>query len=172
MKTNLALLKSGGRAGHWALCWEVGVGVNLRACSRQLKSSEFLIVGRSRLLIKSPGTVSSWPYTSSADEQPRSSLGAILIPESTHKRSLVQLGPGRPACKADFMLVKALDQAVVWWSRVPKNCTMEDHSCKVNCVSLLIDMCNGTPNREIHCNTNAWAQVLAVASLSGMAFSQ
>ena len=34
---------------------------------------------------------------------------------------------------------------------------------------LLGDMCNGTPNREIQFNTNAFAQVLAIVSLSGVA---
>ena len=52
------------------------------ACSHQQRSSKFLHARRSLLLVKSPGTVSGCPCTSSAEEQRRSVLGATLIPMS------------------------------------------------------------------------------------------
>ena len=70
-ENKLGLAKEGGRAGRWVLCWEVGIGVSVLACSFQQRSSDFLHAGRSRLLTKSSGTVSGWPYTSSAKEQPK-----------------------------------------------------------------------------------------------------
>ena len=47
--------------------------------------------------MKSLGTVRGAPYTISADEHPRSSLGAIRTPKSTQGSSCVQLGPVRRA---------------------------------------------------------------------------
>ena len=55
-----------------------------------------------KLGIKSPGTVRGKPYTMSAEEHPKSSLGAVLIPSSTQGSSCIQLGPVRRARKADF----------------------------------------------------------------------
>ena len=53
---------------------------------------------------KSPGTVSGVPYTSSAEEQCRSSLGAVLIPSNTHGSSSNQLGVERRALMAVFQV--------------------------------------------------------------------
>ena len=46
----------------------------------------------------------------------------------------------------------------------PKECDMEDHICEVNSVPLSVDMCNGTPYHEMHCNTNAWVHTLVKLS--------
>ena len=51
--------------------------------------------------INSPGTVRVEPYTIFAEEHPKSSLGAVLIPRSTQGSSRTQLGPVRRARKAD-----------------------------------------------------------------------
>ena len=52
--------------------------------------------------IKSPGSVKVKPYTISAEEHPKSSLGAVIISRSTQGSSCTQLGPVRRARKADF----------------------------------------------------------------------
>ena len=54
------------------------------------------------LLLKTLGTVSEAPYTNSAEEQPKSSLGAVRMPRRTHGSSCIQLGPVSRACRADF----------------------------------------------------------------------
>ena len=48
---------------------------------------------RSNLGKNSPGTAKGVPYTSSAEEQPKSSFGAVRMPNITHGKSTVQLGP-------------------------------------------------------------------------------
>lgn len=53
-------------------------------------------------LKKSPGTVRGVPYTSSAKQHPKSSLGAVQIPNSTEDKSCVQLGPVRCSHRADL----------------------------------------------------------------------
>ena len=84
-----------------APCWEVRIGTSVRTCSCIWPSCELLFGVWLGLATKSPGTVSGWPYTSSAVEQPRSSLGAVRIPRSTHGNSLIQLGLDRRDHKAD-----------------------------------------------------------------------
>ena len=52
--------------------------------------------------MKSPDTVRGAPYTISAEEHPKSSFGAVRIPNKTQVSSRIQLGPVRRALKADF----------------------------------------------------------------------
>jgi hypothetical protein len=71
-------------------CYEVGMGhsESRRILSCRLWSGCVLWPG-----ITSPGTIRGEPYNISADEQPESSLGAVLMPNNTHGSSCVQLGP-------------------------------------------------------------------------------
>ena len=101
MKMNLACCKSRGAVADTAPCWEVGTGASERTRSRSCLSSRPLS-GVLRLGMKSPGTVRGAPYTISAEEHPKSSLGAVRIPNRTQGSSRIQLGPVRRALKADF----------------------------------------------------------------------
>ena len=50
----------------------------------------------------SPGIVSGSPYTNSADDECKSSLGVTLKPNMTHGRSSIQLSPDSLAFNADY----------------------------------------------------------------------
>ena len=85
----------------WAL-HVVGMGINLLTvswnCGRMVPESLFSC----GVAIKSPETVSGAPDTSSAEEQLKSSLGAVRMPNNTHGSSTSQLGIVSCACKAAF----------------------------------------------------------------------
>ena len=85
--------------GSWvaALSWVVVNGTSVHTCYHIWRSCELLSWDQNLR-----GTVSGWPYTSSAVEQLTSFLGAVLIPRSTHGKSLIQLEDDSRACKADF----------------------------------------------------------------------
>ena len=80
----------------------VGTGLNFLTSSRRWGRIVVESCCTWDIATKSPGTVSGVPYTSSAEEQCRSSLGAVLIPSSTHGSSSNQLGVERRALKAVF----------------------------------------------------------------------
>ena len=54
------------------------------------------------IIANSPGIVSGSPYTNSADDECKSSLGVTLKLNRTHGRSSIQLSPDSLAFNADF----------------------------------------------------------------------
>ena len=103
MKTKSADRSPGDTRKAGLLCCDVGAGVNVLAVSSREERCLAADQGTMAAGMNSPGTRSVWPYTSSADEDCRSSLGAHLRPSITHGSLSTQLPSVKPARRAAFM---------------------------------------------------------------------
>ena len=70
----------------------MGTGLRLSIFSRKLRRCSWVGTGV-HFGMKSPGTVRGLPYTNSAGEAFKSSLGIVLRPNNTHGSSSTQFGP-------------------------------------------------------------------------------
>ena len=178
MKTKLAFSRQCGVVGVDRPCCDVGVGTSLLIS--ELKGSLWQERGFAFGLRNSPGTVNGSPYTSSAAEVPRSSLGTVLRPKSTHGSSSVQRGPCSLALSAALSVrwkrsTKPFDcgwYAVVLWIWIPSWCAISVQRAEVKWGPLSEDMSIGTPKRAIQCPMRALAQSEVDVWANGMASGQ
>ena len=136
-------------------CWVGGLGARSQTVSRSRGKNRVASWVSCPRGTKSPGTVSGAPYTSSAEEHPRSCLGAMRMSNRTRGSSSSQLGPTRQAISADLRCQWNLSTspfdcgwyAEVRCNRVPCSCDRTDHNSDVNCNPLSDVMTDGTPKR-------------------------
>ena len=120
------------------------------------------------------------PYTISAKEQPKSSLYAVLIPNSTQGSSRVQLGLVRWDVREDFRFSGTCLPVhltgcgrpyiyVVRWTWVPYNWAINIKNCEINWGFLLDVRPAKMPKWVNQWKTGACAELMLVVSLNRMA---
>ncbi len=94
------------------------------------------------LATKSPGTVSGVSYTNSAEEQCKSSLGAVLTPSMIPRQFVNPVLGGKPSPQGSlYIMVKMFDLWVVGCGVME----LAVHNLDVNCEPLSEVMSNDMP---------------------------
>ena len=129
---------------------------------------------------KSPGTESGPPYTNSAEEHCKSSLGAAPIPNRTQGHSSTQSGPFKRAmrtllswqCRRSTSPFACGWYDEVWWSLMPRILVVADQTSEVKCAPRSLASWDGMPKPATQCEIKAVAQEKVAASLIGAASGQ
>lgn len=179
-KTYCEVMRSGGMEDSWVPWRDVGTGMNAFTLSWRVAWKLCGDSAKVGLATKSPGTVSGEPYTSSAEDEPRSSLGAVLIPSRIQGSSSAQFGPMSRARSADFMCRwkrSTSPLACGWYAVVclwvtPRSLAIIAQSFEVNWLPRSEDITFGSPKRDIQWYSRVRAQVSVDVSLMGMASGQ